>query len=1693
MSEESIQLDEVIEEFTRQCRDGESPAVENYAERYSQFAGEIRELFPTLLAMEQASPETQGEFDQTSDSNRSSSLIKTFHPEQLGDYRIIREIGRGGMGVVYEAEQESLGRHVALKILPAQLMSDSKQRRRFTREARAAARLHHTNIVPVFGVGEADGISYYAMQFIPGMPLNDVLMALRQRDTGIEAAVPDATRNLDNNDAPLDATAAKLAHSMLSGQFHASQIDESSSGSTVGFDQTIDSSDTTAHRERVDPGTEFANSGSGILSQGDSSVSGSRSKKDYWESVARIGQQAAEALGYAHSQGIIHRDIKPGNLLLDLAGIVWITDFGLAKADEEGDLTKTGDVLGTLRYMPPESLKGKADARSDIFSLGLTLYELAAKRPAYDESGRHSMLQRISEANMTRLQSVDPSIPRDLETIIHKSVAADPKDRYPTADEMAADLERFLNDEPINARRMSSAERFTRWGRRNPGVAGLGAACVLLLAIVSAVSTIAYFRTTSALELAERREQETQIALLAANESAHQAGEAKREAEQSRDEAEQSRDIALENLYLTDIRVAHEDWKAGNIIRMQQLLDAHRPQPGQRDLRGWEWHYLNSLSHSDLHRIGAHKGPVTRVEWSPDGQRIASAGEDGTVKIWDPTTAEQLGMLLNDNTTDENADAVYSISWHPTSQVVATMGVDQKVKVWDVDHGKKLHQIETPGGIIHPHVAWSPDGSKLAATWDRDTVIAWDTETWEVVISMVPESGHNGGSLGWNGIAWEMEGKSVVLMYHFGKLATWDIEFKQQTRSHFVNNKGFNFGPLGFGPLGKRLACSGQNDIWILPVTVSDSEHLTLRGHRSLVTSLDWNHRTDRLCSGSKDGTIRVWNTQDGTEELVLRGHIGPVMDVSWNPDGTRLVSAGDDGTVRIWEFGSQEKRLLNGNTRVAWHPDGTKLATMLAEPRHVVAVDAATGTTTRIYGTVEKGVRSIAWSSNGCFLAAGGRDGILRVWKSDSGEEVLAARSDRGETRSLSWSPDNQHLATGGWDAVMKVWDTKTGEMVWQAIGHEVIIGTVAWSPDGKWIASGAWDGTVKVWDATNRKESFQFMRDDRPPPDTVNLIEKKWAFGSGADFRSVVWSHDSKRLYAGSIRGDISVWDIETRQEVRKYHAHPTAIRSLALSPDGRRLASTGNDLEVNIWDVLSGRELLKLSGIEPEGGVIAWSPNTRALASVRSHLSIRDATSSYLLEDPPEEAALALAEMISKCDNAARIHKIASQIVAQPKMYDALEAIRHDDPVLWAVIGRRHQINGETELAANAFHRAILQLDQRVREQPASVLSLAQRFQMLDDGSLSELTKVDPIRIDNAFQILSEKAIGDNDPKVCFALGELEYYRKRWDEAGKWYFLAIKFGIQDSPLLFRLAKVYARQKRWHEAEALWNRGFEQQPDADQERERRSELVNAAEAWPALAKYYSAELDKLNPARESDGPRARLLHRLLIEDRMVFDELRRLRPGDTLLDVSLAQQFVIEERWNNAVEHYATASVEKVPGELYQYAAALLIAGRLEEYESVVQGLIHRAEDTNEGEIWGYAVRAACLSSMDSLPWERVSDLMQQMSVSDDYDAPWAERFNVMVKMRTGNFDEAEVLLQQMPAKQEPVIMRLIRSLMHALQQDWELARALRSQVQARLEIHRSRVDARKADFWLEFSLLLHETNALLAAADGSAQDAK
>jgi WD40 repeat protein/serine/threonine protein kinase len=1154
-------VDQLAEEFLVRYRRGERPAVQEYAARYPEQAAQIRDLFPALVALERVAPagDSAPVRSGAAPAYHSSACL----PEQVGDYRILREVGRGGMGVVYEAEQETLGRRVALKILHLHAGQDPRLLERFRRESRAAAQLHHTNIVPVFEVGQQDGLCYYAMQFIRGQALDEVfreLCHLRER------SAPHAAKG---GGVPV----SPLVHSLSTMPFEPAGI-------SCGM----------VEPEPV-PEAAVAEMTAAALPDRSELSSVTSNYRRYCRNVARLGLQAAEALAYAHARGIVHRDIKPANLLLDTTGVLWVSDFGLVKTQDPA-LTDTGDLVGTLRYMAPERFRGECDARADVYALGLTLYELLVLRPAFDGQDRMHLIDQIGHQEPARPRVLDPRIPCDLETILMKAIEKEPQRRYPSAEALAGDLRRFLADEPILARRIGPLERLGRWSRRNPVVAGLSVAVVL----VTALGFAGVFG-----QMQEARANERQA------EQKEQEAKKERDQVKALNEKLAAKEQQLQRtLYAAHMNLAHNAWGTGGIGRMHELLEQHRPKPGETDLRGFEWYYLYRLCHGELLTLkgGARLIPADRcVAFSPDGKRLASGSGDNTLKVWDAQTGQELLTFKGHTNT------VWSVAFSPDGKRLASASEDNTVKVWDAQTGQELLSLKGLGYSV----AFSPDGKRLAIcskVWDAQTgqellsfkggglcvafspdgkrlasagnptVKLWDAQTGQVVLTL---KGHTTPVIS---VAFSPDGKRLVSGGGLlpgsqgGEVKVWDAQSGQELLSL---KDTYRVASVAFSPDGKRLASTSMRDVKVWDAQTGQ-ELLTHKGHTRLVNSVVFSPDGTRLASGSMDETVKVWDATTPPEARTFGGSTGgsprTVTSVVFSPDGKRLASGSgtwDDtkkayvaGEVKVWEAQTgQELLALKGHTgrvtSVSFSPDGKRLASASGDrreqgkelPGEVKVWDAQTGQEQLTFKGHSEGVTSVSFSPDGKRLASasgGRRDqgkeqfGEVKVWDAQTGQELLSFKGHTNAIRNVVFGPDGKRLATVARDNTLKVWDAQTGHEILTLKVESSNFGsvTVSFSPDGKRLASGGSGGSVKVWDAQTGQE----------------LLALK---GHTGQVSSVTFSPDGKRLASAS--GDeVMVWDAQTGQELLSFKGR---VISVVFSPDGHRLASNHGDGTVTIWD--------------------------------------------------------------------------------------------------------------------------------------------------------------------------------------------------------------------------------------------------------------------------------------------------------------------------------------------------------------------------------------------------------------------------------------------------------------------------------------------------------------------------------------------
>lgn len=455
-------LFQVVDAYLRELEQGRRPDRHEWLARYPELAPALGRCLDSLGFVHEA-------VASLSQPRQSALPVGSGLPAggAIGDFQIIREIGRGGMGLIYEAVQLSLGRRVALKVLPFAAGLDEKHLQRFRQESQAAAQLHHNNIVPVFAIGCERGVHFYAMQLIDGLSLDRIIDRLR-----CETAAAPAAADADSR------FPVRAATDLVS--------DMAASEPGAGWPMS-------PQPLACGPAAADAASLEQTLADlsGDLSTQQTRARASVYRAVARLMVQAAEALDYAHRQGIIHRDIKPANLMLDKQRTLWITDFGLAHLHGEENLTRTGELLGTIRYASPEQLSGQRallDQRADLYSLGATFYELVTLRPVFAADTRQALLNQVLNLDPVRPRTFDRRLPVELETILLKLLSKSPAERYGSARELADDLQRFLRDEPLSARPPSLLERLRKWGRRHPAHVGAAVIVMFVVLLISALS-----------------------------------------------------------------------------------------------------------------------------------------------------------------------------------------------------------------------------------------------------------------------------------------------------------------------------------------------------------------------------------------------------------------------------------------------------------------------------------------------------------------------------------------------------------------------------------------------------------------------------------------------------------------------------------------------------------------------------------------------------------------------------------------------------------------------------------------------------------------------------------------------------------------------------------------------------------------------------------------------------------------------------------------------------------------------------------------------------------------------------------------------------------------------------------------------------------------------------------------------------
>jgi WD40 repeat protein/serine/threonine protein kinase/tetratricopeptide (TPR) repeat protein len=1166
-------------EFLARKRRGEEPALGEYLERHPELADEIRELFPVLVMVEDLGESPGGS---------TGSLAGAVGPvvgtdlERLGDYRILREIGRGGMGVVYQAEQESLGRRVALKVMSAGALLDPNQVRRFEREARAAARLHHTNIVPVFGVGHEGGHHYFVMQFIAGLGLDQVLEDLRRLRRPESEAKP-AMKPAPAPSRMVAPTAATVARSLITGQF---AVDRPIPlGETVTNPVGAENGNAPQAVAREEgPGLDS----SPVILPGSSELSASSDPdRHFYRSVARIGVQVAEALEYANRQGVLHRDVKPSNLLLDGQGNVWVADFGLAKTAEADDLTHTGDILGTIRYMAPERFQGKCDARSDVYSLGLTLYELVAQRPAYEGSDRHALMERVLHEEPQRLKKLAPSVPRDLETIIAKASAREPAGRYATAAALAEDLKRFVEDRPIRARRVSAAERLARWCRRNPWLAGS-------MAVAAAALTVALV-----------------VSLLYADRQARYAANLAAANTQIRTAlSESNRRLAMLNF-----ERGQTAFEKGHVGEGMLWTVASLRMAAEASADDWKHAALANLGAwrrqlPELKQIFPHEQNVYAVAFSRDGKTIVTATNSKTARLWNAATGQPIGQPI------EHPDEVVSVAFGPDGKTLLTSSRDGTARLWHAATGRPIGQ-PLPHPNIVMSVAYSPDGKVLLTGCMDGTVRQWDAATGRPIGPVIAHA------LQVSAVAFSPDGRSILTGSHDTTARLWNAATGRQI-GQTMQHPGFVWA-AAFSPDGKTVL-AGSHDgtarLWDAATGRPIGQPLQ---HSNEVRTVAFSPDGRTVLTGSRDKTVQLWDAATGERLATTLEHPGEVYAAAFSPDGRSILTGGYDKTVRLWtvEPGQPVGRLLddgaNSSSIPMCSPDGQ---TILVADRSgkVMLWDIASGLPVGRPVKLGSGVLHAAWSPDGQSILTGGVDGTARRWDVATGLPIGPPLLHPGMVTHVAFGLYGRSILTIGRDPKARVWedrlwDAATGLPIGQPIPHS---GWVGFSPDGRTLITPC-DDTAARWDAATGQPMAPPLRHPgavwkaacSPDGQTIltagsDPVVRVWDGATGQPIEPTLshqdrvfcmeFSPDGRAIVTGCADSMARVWDAATGLPIGPPLAHPGWVYSVAFSPDGKLILTGCRDRRARLWDAATGRQIGQAMDYTGYVGWVAFSPDGR-----------------------------------------------------------------------------------------------------------------------------------------------------------------------------------------------------------------------------------------------------------------------------------------------------------------------------------------------------------------------------------------------------------------------------------------------------------------------------------------------------------------
>lgn len=832
-------------------------------------------------------------------------------------------------------------------------------------------------------------------------------------------------------------------------------------------------------------------------------------------SAARLVEQLARAIHFAHVQGIVHRDLKPANVLLAEDGTPKISDFGLARRQAMGKgITGTGEVLGTPSYMAPEQAGGEskhAGPAADIYALGAILYECLTGRPPFRAATTVETVLQVMGQEPVSVRQLQPHTPVDLATICHKCLQKEPHQRYASAAELADDLRCWQAGQPVMARPVGRMQKSVKWMRRHPAAATAYGLLALVVVLGGLGGSAAWLWQSS-------------------EQAREQLAEEKRQTEIAHRDAETARARLVELTYLHRIALAHREWENAEIAHAEELLADCPP-----DKRGWEWRYVKRLCHADLRTLTGREGEIHHVTFSPDGRRLASAGGQGEIRIWDTDRGRTIF------TCGAHRGAVSRLAFSPDGRCLLSAGFDQTARLWDMQNGAETARL--PQGGIVQCVAFSPDGRFFATACREYTIKLWDARTRQEIRTF-------------HGLAGQVESAAFSPNGLLLAACSW-LERKWETKLWEVATgnevlslqNSDSVHDVVFSPNGKHLATATHDRSVQIWNTQTGQAVRTLFGHTASVRAVAYNREGTRLASASDDRTVRIWDAATGKRLIIYKGHKGSVVAVAFSPDGRRLASGSVDGTVKLW--------------------------------------DAATDPRFAVLCGHDRSVSQVKVSPDGKTIASAGSDGTIRLWDIASCRQVHVLRVPSKYAESIAFSADGKHLAYGGETGRVQVWNAESGSETWALEGHSASVQCVAFNPDGTLLASASGKfvnqnmvpGEVKLWDARRGRE--------------IHTLK-----GNTQGFNCLAFSSDGQRLVCGGGR-DLAVWDLSTGLQQFSRRAHDDSVVEVAFSPDGKRIASASFDKTVKVWQAASGEEQFTYRGLVARVTCVAFSADGRRIA--------------------------------------------------------------------------------------------------------------------------------------------------------------------------------------------------------------------------------------------------------------------------------------------------------------------------------------------------------------------------------------------------------------------------------------------------------------------------------------------------------------